>query len=146
VRSGYWNNADANTAAFAHGWFHSGDVGYLDAEQVVWFTDRLEDIIKSGGENVSSVEVERIVAAVPGVVECSVVGLPDERWGEAVTAVVVVSDRSVPDSEPEAAVIAYAKANLAGFKVPERVLVGDELPKTATGKARKHELRATLRA
>ncbi|MFD1811719.1 AMP-binding protein [Rhodococcus gannanensis] len=146
VCSGYWNNADANTAAFAHGWFHSGDVGYLDAEQVVWFTDRLKDIIKSGGENVSSVEVERIVAAVPGVVECSVVGLPDERWGEAVTAVVVASDRSVSDAELEAAVIAYAKANLAGFKVPKRVLVVDELPKTATGKARKHELRATLRA
>ena len=146
VCSGYWNNADANTAAFAHGWFHSGDVGHLDSEQVVWFTDRLKDIIKSGGENVSSVEVERIVAGAPGVVECSVVGLPDERWGEAVTAVVVGSDPAVSDEQLEATVIAHAKAHLAGFKVPKRVLVVDELPKTATGKARKHELRAKLRA
>ncbi|MFI6429621.1 class I adenylate-forming enzyme family protein [Rhodococcus oryzae] len=144
VSSGYWNNADANRAAFAHGWFHSGDVGHLDEDGVVWFTDRLKDIIKSGGENVSSVDVERVVSAAPGVQECSVVGLPDERWGEAVCAVVVAADATVTPGELEAQVIAHAKQHLAGFQVPKRVIVVDELPKTATGKARKHELRAGL--
>ncbi|MBP1160298.1 class I adenylate-forming enzyme family protein [Rhodococcus sp. PvR099] len=144
VSSGYWNNADANRAAFAHGWFHSGDVGHLDEDGVVWFTDRLKDIIKSGGENVSSVDVERVVSAAPGVQECSVVGLPDERWGEAVCAVVVATDATVAPGELEAQVIAHAKQHLAGFQVPKRVIVVDELPKTATGKARKHELRAGL--
>ncbi|MFC7448699.1 AMP-binding protein [Rhodococcus daqingensis] len=144
VSSGYWNNADANRAAFAHGWFHSGDVGHLDEDGVVWFTDRLKDIIKSGGENVSSVEVERVVAAAPGVQECSVVGLPDDRWGEAVCAVVVATDADIAPAELEAQVIAHAKLHLAGFKVPKRVIVLDALPKTATGKARKHELRADL--
>ncbi|MFE3229781.1 AMP-binding protein [Nocardia sp. NPDC059228] len=142
VSSGYWNNADANRAAFAHGWFHSGDVGHLDEDGIVWFTDRLKDIIKSGGENVSSVEVERVVASAPGVQECSVVGLSDERWGEAVCAVVVAADPDIAPDELEAQVIAHAKQQLAGFKVPKRVIVVAELPRTATGKARKHELRA----
>src|SRR5699024_8673379 len=92
VCSGYWNNPEANGEVFAHGWFHSGDIGHLDDEHVVWFSDRLKDIIKSGGENVSSVDVERIVASVPGVAECAIIGMPDDRWGEAVTAVVVPAE------------------------------------------------------
>ena len=140
VASGYWNNRDANTAAFAHGWFHSGDIGHLDEDGVVWFTDRLKDIIKSGGENVSSVDVERIVTGAPGVAESVIVGVPDEYWGEAVWAV-VVPDGSVDPSSLAESVIAYAKGHLAGFQVPKRVLVADQLPKTATGKTRKHEVR-----
>ncbi len=140
VASGYWNNRDANTAAFAHGWFHSGDIGHLDEDGVVWFTDRLKDIIKSGGENVSSVDVERIVTGAPGVAESVIVGVPDEYWGEAVWAV-VVPDGSVDPSSLAESVIAYAKSHLAGFQVPKRVLVADQLPKTATGKTRKHEVR-----
>lgn len=142
VCAGYWNNAEANQAVFEHGWFHSGDIGYLDDDGVVWFTDRLKDIIKSGGENVSSVDVERVVAGAPGVAECSVVGLPDERWGEAVCAVVVPAEPAADPVELERQVIAHAKQHLAGFKVPKRVLVVDAVPKTATGKIRKHELRA----
>lgn len=144
VASGYWNNPEANRAAFAHGWFHSGDIGHLDDEQVVWFTDRLKDIIKSGGENVSSVDVERVVTSAPGVAECSIVGVPDQRWGEAVCAVIVASDPAAVDDEFAARVIAHAKSNLAGFQVPKRVVVVDSLPKTATGKTRKHALRAQL--
>ncbi len=140
VASGYWNNRDANTAAFAHGWFHSGDIGHLDERGVVWFTDRLKDIIKSGGENVSSVDVERIVTSAPGVAESVIVGVADEYWGEAVWAV-VVPDGSVDPSSLAESVIAYAKSRLAGFQVPKRVLVADQLPKTATGKTRKHEVR-----
>lgn len=144
VTSGYWNNPEANAQAFAHGWFHSGDIGHLDDEGVVWFTDRLKDIIKSGGENVSSVAVESVVLGAPGVAECSVVGVPDDHWGEAVCAV-VVGDGSVPEAELEAAVIAHAKDRLAGFQVPKEVRVVTELPKTATGKILKKEVRESLR-
>ncbi|MCE1178402.1 MAG: acyl--CoA ligase [Micrococcales bacterium] len=144
VCSGYWNNADANAVAFAHGWFHSGDIGHLDDDGVVWFTDRLKDIIKSGGENVSSVQVEAVVLGAPGVAECSVIGVPHERWSEAVCAV-VVPDGSVPDHEIEACVIAHAKAHLAGFQVPKEVRVVESLPKTATGKIQKNEVRALMR-
>jgi acyl-CoA synthetase (AMP-forming)/AMP-acid ligase II len=145
VSSGYWNNRDANTVAFAHGWFHSGDVGHVDEAGVVWFTDRIKDIIKTGGENVSSVDVERVVTSVPGVAECSVVGLPDDRWGEAVCAV-VIPDGTVSAAELPERVIAYTKSHLAGFQVPKRVFVVEQLPKTATGKTRKHELRDLLRS
>ncbi|RDI18443.1 acyl-CoA synthetase (AMP-forming)/AMP-acid ligase II [Rhodococcus sp. AG1013] len=145
VCSGYWNNMEANTKAFAHGWFHSGDIGHIDEEGVVWFTDRLKDIIKSGGENVSSIEVERVVANVPGVLECSVIGVPDERWGEAVCVAVV----PVPDTGEdglEARILDHARQQLAGFQVPKRVIVVEALPKTATGKTRKHELRTAVQS
>jgi len=144
VCSGYWNNADANSKAFSHGWFHSGDIGHVDDEGVVWFTDRLKDIIKTGGENVSSIEVERVVANVPGVLECSVIGVPDERWGEAVCVAVVPA----PDAGEglEDRIIDHARATLAGFRVPKRVVLLDALPKTATGKTRKHELRAAVQS
>ena len=144
VASGYWNNRDANAAAFAHGWFHSGDLGRVDAQGVVWFTDRLKDVIKSGGENVSSVDVERVVSAAPGVRECCIVGVPDPYWGEAVCAV-VVPDGTVEVDELAGRVVAYAKEHLAGFQVPKSVVSVDELPRTATGKVRKHDLRDRLR-
>jgi acyl-CoA synthetase (AMP-forming)/AMP-acid ligase II len=138
---GYGNNADANTAAFAHGWFHSGDVGYLDDEGVLWFTDRVKDMVKTGGENVSSVEVERVLLGHPGVADCAVIGMPDDRWGEAVTAVVEAAGTGEVDPEE---LRAYAKQHLAGYKVPKRVVTVAELPKTSTGKIQKHELRSRL--
>jgi acyl-CoA synthetase (AMP-forming)/AMP-acid ligase II len=141
VMSGYWNNPAANTAAFAHGWFHSGDVGHLDEEGVVWFTDRVKDMVKTGGENVSSVEVERVLLASPEIVEAAVIGVPDDRWGEAVTAVVVPAD---PDADPAALagrLLGHCRQHLAGFQVPKRIEVRTGLPKTATGKIQKHELR-----
>lgn len=141
---GYWNNPAANEEAFAHGWFHSGDIGHVDRDGVVWFTDRLKDIIKSGGENVSSVAVEATVLAAPGVAECSVVGVPDERWGEAVCAV-VVPDGTVPVDELPDRVVEYAKSRLGGFQVPKIVRIVDALPKTATGKIQKFEVRAQVR-
>ncbi|HEY9495666.1 MAG TPA: AMP-binding protein [Intrasporangium sp.] len=141
---GYWNNAQANEEAFAHGWFHSGDIGHVDRDGIVWFTDRLKDIIKSGGENVSSVAVEATVLSAPGVAECSVVGVPNERWGEAVCAV-VVPDGTVPVNEVPDRVIEHARSRLAGFQVPKIVKVVDELPKTATGKIQKFEVRTRAR-
>ncbi len=144
VCSGYWNNPEANEVAFEHGWFHSGDIGHIDDEGVVWFTDRLKDIIKSGGENVSSVAVEAVVLGVPGVAECTVIGVPDERWGEVVCAV-VVPDGTVPSAELEDRVIEHAREHLAGFESPKVVRIVDALPKTATGKVQKHEVRASTR-
>lgn len=152
VTAGYWNRPDANEEAFRHGWFHSGDIGHIDEEGVVWFTDRMKDIIKTGGENVSSMKVERIVANAPGVVECSVVGTEHAHWGEAVTAV-VLSDR-VPNpstvseeeytqakAEVSAAILEYARENLSGIETPKRIEFIDALPKTSTGKIRKNILR-----
>ena len=138
LMAGYWNNGPANTTAFAHGWFHGGDVGYIDDEGVVWFTDRTKDMVKTGGENVASVEVERVVLSHPDVAECAVIGMPDARWGEAVTAVVVLKAGAVPD---QAVLLAHCKQHLAGFKVPKRFRFVDSLPKTATGKITKHKLR-----
>jgi acyl-CoA synthetase (AMP-forming)/AMP-acid ligase II len=135
---GYWNNPAANAAAFADGWFHGGGIGYLDNEGVVWFTDRTKDMIKTGGENVSSVEVERVVLAHDSVAECAVVGLPDDRWGEAVTAFVVPRTGQVVDPD---ALRTYCKGELAGFKAPKSFVIVETLPKTATGKIRKHEIR-----
>lgn len=138
LMEGYWNNGQANTAAFAHGWFHGGDIGYIDDEGVVWFTDRTKDMVKTGGENVASVEVERIVMAHPDVAECAVIGIPDESWGEAVTAVVVLKPGARPDA---GALTVHCKEHLAGFKVPKQFRFVDSLPKTATGKITKHLLR-----
>lgn len=152
VTVGYWNRPEANAEAFRHGWFHSGDLGYMDDEGVIWFTDRIKDIIKTGGENVSSMKVERIVADAPGVLECSVIGTAHAQWGEAVTAV-VLSD-AVPSAEEaspeerqriadavEAEILSYARERLSGFETPKRVEFVDLLPKTATGKVRKNILR-----
>lgn len=152
VMQGYWNRPDANAEVFRDGWLHSGDIGYIDDEGVVWFTDRVKDIVKTGGENVSSMKVERVISDAPGVVECCVIGTSHPRWGEAVTAI-VLSDK-VPTraevsedeyariaSEVEAGILAYAKEHLGGFEVPKRVDFIDELPKTATGKIRKNILR-----
>jgi acyl-CoA synthetase (AMP-forming)/AMP-acid ligase II len=138
---GYGNRPGANAEAFAHGWFHGGDVGRLDEDGVLWFTDRVKDIVKTGGENVSSVEVERVLLGHPDVADCAVVGMPDPRWGEAVTAVVVATPDHALDEDK---LRVYAKEHLAGYKVPKRVVVVADLPRTSTGKIRKQEVRALL--
>ncbi|AUH68586.1 MULTISPECIES: class I adenylate-forming enzyme family protein [Gordonia] len=142
LMEGYWNNRDANTEAFAHGWFHGGDIGYLDDEAVVWFTDRAKDIIKSGGENVSSVEVERVLLGHESVAEVAVVGVPDEHWGEAVTAFVVLGEPADSGEARSEEIQSWARERLAGFKAPKSVVVVDALPKTATGKIQKHLMRS----
>jgi long-chain acyl-CoA synthetase len=138
--SGYLDNEEATDKAFEHGWFHSGDVGRFGDDGVLWFTDRYKDVIKTGGENVASIEVEKAVyAADPRVAEAVVVGLPHERWSEAVTAVVVPK----PGEQIDAAeLIAAIKAKLDGFKVPKSVIFTDQLPKTSTGKIQKNVLRS----
>ncbi|MGQ0466659.1 MAG: class I adenylate-forming enzyme family protein [Sporichthyaceae bacterium] len=135
----YLRNPEATAEAFAHGWFHSGDVGNFDADGVLWFADRYKDVIKTGGENVASIEVEKAVyAADPRIAEAVVVGLPHERWSEAITAVVVAKPGEHVD--PEELRVAL-KGHLDGYKVPKAVIVVDELPKTSTGKIQKNRVR-----
>jgi acyl-CoA synthetase (AMP-forming)/AMP-acid ligase II len=136
---GYLRDPDATATAFAHGWFHSGDVGRFGEDGVLWFADRSKDVIKTGGENVASIEVERAVYdAEPKVAEVVVVGLPHERWSEAITAVVVPKPGETIDAD---ALRAALKERLDGYKVPKSVIVVDELPRTSTGKIRKNVVR-----
>lgn len=143
ITQGYFRNPEATQDAFRHGWFRSGDscryVGGSDRSQVM--VDRLKDVVKTGGENVSSVRVESVLLGHPQVEKVAVVGLPDEKWGEIVTAVVVPAAGAVVD---EAELIDWARERLAGFETPKRVVVTDALPETIGGKVRKHELRTAL--
>ena len=135
----YLHNASATDSAFAHGWFHSGDVGWFGADGVLWFADRYKDVLKTGGENVASIEVEKAVyAADPRVAEAVVVGLPHERWSEAITAVVVPK---AGESIDPAQLLGALRGLLDGYKVPKAVIVVDELPKTSTGKIQKNVVR-----
>jgi acyl-CoA synthetase (AMP-forming)/AMP-acid ligase II len=137
--TGYLKNPEATEAAFAHGWFHSGDVGTFDQDGVLWFRDRYKDVIKTGGENVASIEVEKaIYAAGLEVAEAVVVGLPHEHWTEAITAIVIPRPGAEID---ESQLIAAVKARLDGFKAPKSVIVVDDLPRTSTGKIQKNLLR-----
>jgi len=145
VMEGYWNDPAANAAAFAGGVLHSGDLGRIDDENVVWFTDRVKDVVKSGGENVSSLHVERVVADHPHVAEAAALGRPDPRWGERVVAVVVPAPGAPADVELCASVLEYAAERLTAAQRPREVVVVDALPRTATGKIRKVALRETFR-
>jgi long-chain acyl-CoA synthetase len=138
---GYWNEPQATEAAMHDGWYRTGDAGYLDADGYLFVVDRIKDMIISGGENVYSVEVERALLAHPDVVEAAVFGLPDERWGEAVSAVVTVRERSAVDAD---ALIEHCRAHIAGYKIPRSIAIAAEpLPKSGAGKVLKHELRAS---
>jgi acyl-CoA synthetase (AMP-forming)/AMP-acid ligase II len=124
------------------GWFQTGDLGRRDAEGFLYIVDRKKDIVVTGGENVSSREVEDVLHMHPGVREASVIGEPDTRWGENVCAFVAVRDGATVG---EAELIEFVRAHLAGYKRPKRVLFVDELPKNASGKVAKVELRERLR-
>jgi acyl-CoA synthetase (AMP-forming)/AMP-acid ligase II len=135
----YLHDEDATRDAFRFGWFHSGDVGHFDEGGVLWFEDRLKDVIKTGGENVASIEVERaLYDAEPRILECVVIGLPHPKWGEVLTAVVTPRPG---ESLTEEDVIRAAGTKLASFKVPKSVIFTDDLPRTSTGKVQKNALR-----
>jgi fatty-acyl-CoA synthase len=135
---GYFNDPDKTAAAFEGGWFHSGDLATVDADGYITVVDRKKDMIKTGGENVASREIEEIIYLLRGVSEVAVIGLPDALWIEAVTAIVVPKSGVVLD---EAVVLAHCRARLASFKVPKRVLIVESLPKNPSGKVLKRELR-----
>jgi len=137
VMDGYLKDEEQTREAFAHGWFHSGDVGYFDEDHLLKFVDRKKDMIKSGGENVSTQKVESTLLDHPGVAQVGVVGLPHDRWDEAVTAFVVPG----PDADVTAeGVEEFCRERLAGFETPKAVEVVEELPQTTTGKVQKFKL------
>lgn len=135
---GYWDNPDATAEAFAGGWFHSGDVGCCDDEGYITITDRIKDVINTGGVVVSSREVEDVLYTHPAVSETAVVSLPHPKWVEAVTAIVVLREGAAVD---ETALIDHARAGLAPFKVPKRVFFAASLPRNTAGKILKRVLR-----
>ncbi|MFD7107888.1 fatty acyl-CoA synthetase [Streptomyces celluloflavus] len=141
--TGYWDKPAETAEAFRDGWFHSGDLAVQDADGYVTVVDRIKDVINSGGVLVASRQVEDVLYEHPQVAEVAVIGLPDERWIEAVTAVVVL--RTGEDSDgagvEERELIDAARARLAAFKAPKRVLFVDALPRNASGKVLKRELR-----
>ncbi|MCX6462843.1 MAG: long-chain-fatty-acid--CoA ligase [Pseudonocardiales bacterium] len=139
VMGGYWGKPEATEAAItADGWLRSGDGGHVDAEGYVYVTDRIKDMIISGGENIYPAEIERVLAEHPSVGDVAVIGVPDERWGEVPKAVVVAAPGATVD---EAALLAYCREHLASFKCPKSVDVVDELPRNPTGKILKKDLR-----
>ncbi|MEU4747012.1 AMP-binding protein, partial [Actinosynnema sp. NPDC023658] len=139
VMAGYWENPEAGAEALEGGWFHTGDGGSLDDEGHLTISDRKKDVIITGGENVSSIEVEDALFAHPAVAEAAVIGVPHDKWGETIKALVV---RAEGAEVTEAELIAHCKARLAGFKAPTSVEFRDAIPRTATGKVQKFKLRS----
>jgi len=136
---GYWNNPDATAdTVTGDGWLKTGDAGYVDRDGYVYLHDRKKDMIVSGGENVYPIEVENVLMTHAGVDDVAIIGVPDEKWGEAVKAIVV----PVPGIAPtEAELIAYARERLAGFKLPKSVDFAEVLPRNPSGKLLKRVLR-----
>jgi acyl-CoA synthetase (AMP-forming)/AMP-acid ligase II len=139
IMKGYWHRPDATAEAIQDGWFRSGDAGYFDADGYLYIHDRVKDMIVSGGENVYPAEVESALFEHPDVADVAVIGVPDERWGEAVKAIVVKRPGSDPAPEE---IIAFARERIAGFKAPKSVDFAESLPRNPSGKILKRELRA----
>jgi fatty-acyl-CoA synthase len=142
VSVGYWNRPDATAEAFDEdGWFHTGDVGIRDADGFYYVVDRIKDMVITGGENVYPTEVENVLYSHPAVRDVSVIGLPDAKWGESVTAVVVTHPGESLTLEE---LRAFASEHLARYKVPQRLVILDDLPRNPTGKVLKGQLRKDL--
>ena len=139
VLKSYWDNPEASAEALADGWFHTGDGGFIDDDHYVNLQDRKKDVIISGGENVSSIEVEDCLFAHPAVAEVAVIGVPDDKWGETVKALVVLAAGAAVD---ERDLIEHCRERIAHYKCPTSVEFRDELDRTATGKLQKFKLRA----
>ena len=143
VMKGYLKNPTATTEAFAGGWFHSGDLGVVHPDGYIQLKDRSKDIIISGGENISSIEIEDTLYRHPAVLEAAVVARPDEKWGESPCAFVTLRPDAGEVAERD--IIDYCRANMAHFKAPRTVVFGP-LPKTSTGKVQKYILREQAQA
>ena len=143
ISPGYWREPAKTAASFFGDWFRTGDIGVLDGEEFLTLTDRKKDMIISGGENIASSEVERVLYGLAQVSEAAVIGLPDERWGERVVAVVVLRPGAQLSAENLAA---HCRGHLAGFKVPKQLVVREALPRNPSGKVLKRTLRDELAA
>jgi len=138
VMAGYYNDPEATAEAFRGGWFHSGDIGVWHPDGYIELRDRMKDVIISGGENISTIEVEQAIASHPAVLECAVISIPHERWGERPKAFVICKDGQTTNQDE---IVSHVRASLAHFKAPDVVEFVAELPKTATGKIQKFVLR-----
>ncbi len=138
LMKGYWNLPEATAKTLVDGWIHTGDVGVMDDEGYVYIKDRIKDMVVSGGENVYPREIENVLFDHPAVADAAVIGVPDEKFGEAVLAVLVL--RAGESVEPDT-LIAFCREKLAGYKVPRRIEFVDELPRNASGKVLKKDLR-----
>jgi fatty-acyl-CoA synthase len=143
VMAGYWKRPEETAAALAGGWLHTGDMGRFDADGYLYIVDRKKDMIISGGLNVFPRELEDVIACVPGVAQVAVVGLPDERWGEAVTALVVPKPGVELDAQ---ALIAAVRERKGAMQAPKSVRFVESLPMTALGKLDKKTLRLQMKA
>lgn len=141
VISGYWRMPDETAKAIRDGWFYTGDLGYLDEDRYLFVVDRIKDMVVTGGMNVYTKEVEAVLFEHPAVLEASVVGLPDQEWGEIVAAAVVLRPGCTVSAE---ALLEHCRKSLAGFKKPRVVHFLDELPRNPSGKILKRELRRRL--
>lgn len=137
VMKGYWNRPEETAATFRDGWLRTGDVGYMDINGKITITDRKKDMILVSGFNVYPNEVESVIASMPGVLECGVVGVPHERSGETVKAVIVLKDPAITKDD----VVKYCRTQLTGYKIPRQIVFVDSLPKTAVGKILRRELK-----
>jgi acyl-CoA synthetase (AMP-forming)/AMP-acid ligase II len=135
---GYWNQPEATAAVMRNGWYRTGDAGYRDTDGLLYIVDRVKDMIITGGENVYSAEVEQALAKHAAVKQCAVIGLPDAKWGEKVTAVIVQAPGVTVTADE---VIAHCRSLIAGYKVPKEVKFVEALPMTATGKVLKRAVR-----
>ena len=142
MMSGYYRDEAATREAFSYGWFHSGDSCAYDDDGLRIMLDRYKDIVKTGGENVSSLRVEAVLAQHPDIDKAVVIGLPHDHWGEAVTAVVIRRPGCEPSPED---IIKFARQALAGYEAPKDVIFTDALPETVGGKVLKYKLRAPAR-
>jgi fatty-acyl-CoA synthase len=141
VMAGYYQNPGATAATSQHGWHHTGDIGYLDDDNYLYIVDRAKDMIITGGFNVYSAEVEQALMSYPAIQDCAVVGLPDEKWGERVTAVLQLHPGlTVSESE----VRTYVKGRLGSVKAPKQVEVWADLPRSKVGKVLKNEVKSRL--
>jgi acyl-CoA synthetase (AMP-forming)/AMP-acid ligase II len=131
VTKGYKNNPEANKSAYQFGWFHTGDIGYLDSDGYLHLVGRIKELINRGGEKISPIEVDSVLLAHPDLAQAVAFGVPDEKYGEEINCAVIPNEGS---NINEADVLTYCKKNLAAFKVPKRVFITDSVPKTATGK------------
>jgi long-chain acyl-CoA synthetase len=135
---GYWNKPYATTAAIGDGWMRTGDAAYMDADGYVFIHDRVKDMIRTGGENVYPAEVENALFGHPSIADAAVIGVPDDTWGEAVKAIVVLKPGAPRDA---ADIIAWARARIAHFEAPKSVDFVDTIPRNITGKILRRELR-----
>ncbi|WP_245665891.1 AMP-binding protein [Actinoplanes subtropicus] len=141
VMRGYHRDPAATSAASAHGWHHTGDIGYLDDDNYLFIVDRAKDMVITGGFNVYSTEVEQALMQHPAVQDCAVIGLPDDKWGERVTAILQLRAGATVD---KAEVTAFVKERIGSVKTPKQIEIRDDLPRSKVGKVLKSDLRARL--